>query len=61
MFLHLNLKQSIIVVTLIATLLVTLVAGVIRVDMTRSTLPGYSGSHGNHPVAMYCPPPPILC
>jgi hypothetical protein len=58
---RLSLKQSIIVVLLIATLLVALVAGVIRADMSRSTLPGYSGSHGNHLITMYCPPPPILC
>lgn len=58
---RLSLKQSIVIVALIATLLVALVAGVIRADMTRSTLPGHSTLHGSQPLAMYCPPPPILC
>jgi hypothetical protein len=59
--LRLSLKQSIAVVALIVTLLFALVAGVIRADMARYTPPGHSVLHGNHPVAMYCPPPPILC
>jgi len=58
---RLTLKQAIVVSMLIATLLVALVAGVIKADMGRSTLPTYSTSHGNHQMAMYCPPPPILC
>jgi len=57
---HLSLKRSIVVVTLVIALLVTLLAGFIRADMTRHSLPGYSG-YISHQIAMYCPPPPILC
>lgn len=58
---RLSLKQSIVVVALIAALLVTLVGGIIRADMARSPLPGHSGLHGHATIAMYCPPPPIIC
>ncbi len=58
--LRLSLKQSIVVIMLIVALLVTLVTGIIRADIARHALPGYSG-HISHPIAMYCPPPPIIC
>jgi hypothetical protein len=57
---HVSLKRSIVVATVIVALLLTLLAGFIRADMTRQAWPGY-GVHSSHPVAMYCPPPPILC
>lgn len=54
--LRLSLRQAIVVVMLI----VALVAGFIGADMSRHSQPGYSG-HISHPVAIYCPPPPIIC
>jgi len=59
--LRLTLKQSIVVVMLITALLVTLVAGIIRADAVHYSLPGHSALHGTHSVAMYCPPPPVIC
>lgn len=58
---RLSLKQSIVLVVVIAALLVALVAGVIRVDTARGTLPGYSSGHSVSQLAWYCPAPPMGC
>ena len=58
--LQLNLKQSIVLLVVIAALLVALVAGIIRVDTSHNSLAGYGSTHSAQ-LAWYCPAPPMGC
>lgn len=58
--LQLNLKQSIVLLAVIAALLIALVFGVIRADTSHNSPAGYSGSHSAQ-LAWYCPAPPMGC
>lgn len=58
---RLSMKQTIVLVVVIAALLVALVAGIIRVDAASSSLAGYSGTHITSQLAWYCPAPPMGC
>jgi hypothetical protein len=58
---RLSMKQTVVLVVVIAALLVALVAGIIRVDTARGALPGYTGAHVVSQLAWYCPAPPMGC
>lgn len=53
-----SLKQSIVMVVIIAALLVALVGGLFRIEAARSMPPK---AHAAPTMAWYCPAPPVSC
>jgi hypothetical protein len=54
----LNLKQTLVALMLIATLLAALAVGILRIEAARSAP---ATPHSTHSLAWYCPPPPVVC